>query len=421
MRKFLATLKNEAGAAMMLAIFTVVMLTIIATEVMYETSVEFVVSSQSVNQVRAHYAAKAGVELSLLRLHIYRKVVAALGETANQMPMLDLIWQMPFSWPPTLPQDISTVDKDQINAAVKASYMEGQYVTTIESESSKIDLTLLALENNEPMVQQTIDQLVGIFQAKLESDEEFAAKYSGYDFTRLVHNIKDWVDPDDVQSGNQGGDEQSLYQHLNTATVKFPPNQPFKTFEELHLVDGMTDEFYNILLPRVTIYGAKAINVKYASREVLKAAFGLTEDQVDRLIEERSKEDTPILKDAGSFLDFVASLGVRRENLIDPRTGKPAINILVEPEFNFRIISTGVSGKVQRTITAIVYDYDRVLAQLKSFFPTPTPVPTPPPPGGNPGGVPGGPQGGATPTPTPAQQPRQVPNERPNIVYWNET
>lgn len=420
MRKFISAVKNESGAALMLAIFTVVMLTIIATEVMYETSVEFVVSSQSVNQVRAHYAAKAGVEVSLLRLHIYRKAIAALGDTAKQLPMLDMIWQMPFSWPPTLPQDLSTIEKEEINASVKASYMEGQYVTTIESESSKIDLSLLALENNEALVNQTIEQLLGIFQSKLEGDEEFANKYSGYDFARLINNIKDWIDPDNVQSGNQGGDEQSLYTHLNTESVKFPPNQPFKTFEELHMVDGMTDEFFNILLPRVTIYGAKAINVKYASRDVLKAAFGLTDDQVDRLMEERGREDTQIMKDANSFLEYVASLGVRRENLFDARSGKPRINILVEPEFNFRIISTGVSGKVQRTITAIVYDYDRVLAQLKTFSATPTPQPTPPP--GGPGGPGGNPPGGAvTPTPTPAQRTPPPPNERPNIVYWNET
>lgn len=419
MRKFLSAVKNEAGAALMLAIFTVVVLTIIATEVMYETSVEFVVSSQSVNQVRAHYAAKAGVELSLLRLHLYRKAVAALGDTAKQMPMIDLIWQMPFSWPPVLPQDLSTIEKEEINAAVKASYMEGQYVTTIESESSKIDLSLLALEDNEALVNQTIEQLVAIFQDKLEHDEEFARKYSGFDFQRLVYNIKDWVDPDNERSGNQGGDEQAPYAHLNTDKVRFPPNQPFKTFEEIHMVDGMTDEFYNILLPRVTIYGAKAINVKYASRDVLKAAFSLTDDQVDRLLEERGREDTQILRDAASFLEYVASLGVRRENLIDPSSGKPRINILVEPEFNFRIVSTGVAGKVQRTITAIVYDYDRVLAQLKSFMPTPTPMPTPPGGGGGPGGQ--GPPGAPSPSPSPRQTTPPVPNERPNIVYWNET
>src|SRR5690606_8646905 len=111
------------------------------------------------------------------------------------------------------------------------------YVTTIESESSKIDLSLLALEDNEALVNQTIEQLVAIFQDKLEHDEEFARKYSGFDFQRLVYNIKDWVDPDNERSGNQGGDEQAPYAHLNTDKVRFPPNQPFKTFEEIHMVD----------------------------------------------------------------------------------------------------------------------------------------------------------------------------------------
>lgn len=415
MKKFFRTLKNESGAALMMAIFTIVLLTIIATEVMYETSVEFVVSSQSVNQVRAHYAAKAGVEISLLRLHIYRKALAALGDTAKSLPILDMIWQMPFSWPPVVPTEVSTVEKEEIKASVKSSLMQGQYMATIESESGKIDLSLLALENNQELVNRTVEQLVQIFQSKIENDEAFANKYSGFDFNRLVLNIKDWVDPDDKQS--TGGDEQSLYSHLNSENATYPPNQPFKTFSELHMVDGMTDEFYNILLPRVTIYGAKAVNVKYASREVLKVTFRLNDDQVDRLIEERGKEETQITKDSKSFLDYIVSLGVRREDLFDSQSGKPKINILVEPEFNFRIKSTGMSGKVQRDITAIVFDYDRVLMQLKSFMPTPTPTPPPQDPGGT--GGPGGPGTTPTPSPTPAKAP-PVPNERPNIVYWNE-
>ena len=416
-KKALSVIKDDSGAALMMAIFTIVMLMIIATEVMYETNVEFVVSAQSVNQVRAHYAAKAGVEISLLRLHIYRKTTAALGEMAKSLPIIDMIWQMPFNWPPVVPAEVNSVEKGEINKTVKASLMQGQYLATIESESSKIDLSLLALENNPETVKRTVEQLVQIFQSKMEGDETFARKHSGTDFSKLVLAIKDWVDVDDKNDAG-GGDEASLYSNINSETAKFPPNAPFKTIEELHMVAGMTDEFFALIAPRVTVYGAKAINAKYASKEVLKIALALTDDQVDRLIQERDKKDTTIMKDVSTFLEFVVSLGVRKENLFDSNTGQPKVGILVEPEFNFRIRSTGISGKVQRDITAIVYDYDRVLAQLKSVQPKPTPTATP----GGPGGPPGGP-GTPTPSPTatPSATPLPVPNERPNIVYWNET
>ena len=63
MKKTTAMLKDEGGIAMMMAIFTVTVLMIIATEVMYETNIELIVSSQQVNQLKAHYAAKAGVQI----------------------------------------------------------------------------------------------------------------------------------------------------------------------------------------------------------------------------------------------------------------------------------------------------------------------------------------------------------------------
>ena len=49
----IANEKSERGAALMLALFATTLLMVIATEIMYETSVEYVVSTQSVNQVRA--------------------------------------------------------------------------------------------------------------------------------------------------------------------------------------------------------------------------------------------------------------------------------------------------------------------------------------------------------------------------------
>lgn len=421
MKKTWTMLKDDSGAALMMAIFTVTMLMIIATEIMYETNVEFAVSSQSVNQVKAHYAAKAGTELSLLRLHIYRKVTSMIPQDMlNAVPMIDMIWQMPFAWPPMVPESTNMVDKSQIKEAIKKSAMQGSYMATIESESSKIDLSLLAVESPDPhkpseIVKSTQAQLLQIFQNKIDNDEAFARKHNIEEFKTLIGNIKDWVDPD--EKSDTGGDERSLYSNLN-AGDKYPPNQPFKTFEELHMVAGMTDEIYQLLLPRVTIYGAKAINVKYASKETLMAGLKLTEEQAGKVIEERGKKDTQVFKDANSFLEFVASLGVRKEDLVDSNTKKPLINILVEPEFNFRVKVVGTSGKVQREITAVVYDYDRVLTQLRNLQPpnaTPTPNPAAAPPSVPAAAV-------ATPTPAPSKDGNKpAPNERPNIVYWNET
>ncbi len=420
-RKTASMLKDQTGAALMMALATFTILTVIASEVMYETSVEFAVSTQSVNQVKAHYAAKAGVEISLLRLQIYRKIMAMIPkEMLTQIPMIDMIWKMPFSWPPMLPKEVSSIDKDQINAAVKGSKMDSSYMATIESESSKIDLSLLA-SSNEELVKITLAQLNQIFVSKMDEDEEFARKYSGQSFTKLVNNIADWVD-ENKESLN-GGEESTYYQNFGARDF-YPPNQPFKTFEELHMVAEMTDDIYDLLLNRVTIYGAKAINVKYAPKEVLQAAYGLTEEQSARLLEERSKEDTQILKDPATFLQFIESLGVRKEVLYDSNApadpngaGKPKVPITVEPEFNFRVKSMGQAGRVQKDVTAIVYDYDAVLAQLKKLTPKEEKKDEKKEEDPNKPKTPEDPNKPQTAQPNDA---KKVPNERPTIVYWNE-
>ena len=122
-----------------MAIFCVTMLMVIATEVMYETNVELAVSSQSVNTVKAHYAATAAVEISLLRIFIYRKAASMVGDSPIRS-MLDPIWQMPSAWPPAVPAATNSVDKDEIKQAVKASAMQGTYLATIEAESAKLDI-----------------------------------------------------------------------------------------------------------------------------------------------------------------------------------------------------------------------------------------------------------------------------------------
>lgn len=414
MRKTIRMLKDDSGAALMMAIFTITMLMIIATEIMYETSVEFVVSSQTVNQVKAHYAAKAGVQISLLRIFIYRKVMAAVGpQMAAQLPILDMIWKMPFAWPPIVPDSVNRVDKEAIAEKVKLSKMDSRYLATLDSESSKIDLTTLA-SDNEKLRELTLKQLEQIFLDKKENDDAFARRHSGEDFRKIVANIRDWVDADN--KSDQGSDEKTLYSHLGEEGKDLPPNQPFKTFEEIHMVSGITDEFYEMILPKVTIYGAKAINVKYASRDVLKTMFGLTDEQVTRVLTERDKPDTTAFKDASTFYQFLESIGVRKEQFKDPKTGNDLVNILIEPEFNFRIKSTGSSGKISREITAIVFDYDQVLAQLRKFMPTPTPTP---PPAQQPGTT--TPPTGPTPTPSPSPAATQAPSGEPNIVYWFET
>ena len=426
MKKTVSILRSESGMALMMAIFTVTVLMVIATEVMYETNVELIVSSQAVNQLKAHYAAKAGVEISLLRIQIYRKAAALVGDSVPAST-LDPIWQMPFSWPPMVPPETSVIDKGEIKKAVMASKMQGTYAAFIDSEGGKIDINDLD-SPSKVVADSARQQILEIFTGQMENNEEFAQRHRSDDFGQIIDNMTDWIDADKTGHGKAGGDEGSLYPDRPNDSI--PPNAPFKTLEELHMVAGMTDELFNLIAPRLTVFGTKGINVNYAKKDVLMSLSNqITPERADKIIEDRGKKERGPFKDEDDFVQYLNSIGVAGNPFREKDVLK--VPLLFDPEFNFRIRSVGQAGRVQKEITAVVYDVDRVTLRLRDFLSQQKKDAANQAQQQQNAAL--GP--GATTPSTPAgQQPQtndpskkknspkpQVPNERPNIVYWNET
>lgn len=355
-RRLHSPLKNQRGVALMMAIFATSLMIFLAVEVSYDTNVEYMVASQQVNRLKAYYAAKAGAEMSLLRILIYKKAMAQFGEQLKgNEAMLDPIWQMPFAWPPIFPEDLSAVDKDLISGAVKNSSFDGQFLSTIVSEGGKIDINDLG-SDIESLREATRQQLLTLFEGQRQNNEKFRDDNYGTDFNELLNNIADWVDEDD-QSLN-GGPESAEYPDIPSDSAEFiPPNTPFKTIEELNMVSGMTDEFYKILSARVTVFGVKGINVNYAPKEVLMSmAPTMTDEAVAEVLARRSDPNKggPFVDD-NDFLGFLESQRVDTQPIRDSK-----LPLYYGTVFNFRITSTGVFANVTREIDAIVYDLDNL-------------------------------------------------------------
>ncbi|MGZ3721423.1 MAG: general secretion pathway protein GspK [Bdellovibrionales bacterium] len=349
-------LRSEKGVALLIALFAMTLMTFIAVEVSYDTSVDYVVASQQVNRIRAYYAAKSGIELSLLRIMLYKQAMGALGDTlGTQKSMLDPIWNFPFMWPPTaMGGKINEVDKDMLKESIDDSLMQGQYATTITPESGKIDINDLG-SPLKGLKKAMIAQVLNIFTSEVRHNEDFARKYGNVRFEELVNNIADYIDED--TEGLNGGDESSYYRDIEEKDIQMPPNRPLRTLDELHQVAGMTDEFYNLLAPRVTIFGTKGININYSNKELLMALDpSMTEEAVDKVIARRNdiKLGGPF-KDDKDFFAFIQPYGVNIKAIEDSK-----VPLLYDMEYNFRISSTGLSSNVKREITVVTYDYTNV-------------------------------------------------------------
>jgi general secretion pathway protein K len=406
-------MNNNKGVALMVAVAALMLIMYFAMEVSYESNVEYIVNSQSLNRVKAYYAAKSGMQLSLLRIKIYQQAQSQLGAQLGDSPILDQIWQFPFAWPLPIPDELNAVDKDAFKKVVKESSMDSSYIVTIEDEGSKIDVNDLN-SKSKYLRDSTKTQLLNIFEQKKKDDEEFQREYSNFNFEELVNSIADWMSP--KADSLNGGAKNAKYGDLNRETQDYyPPNRAFRTLAELHMIPGMTDTFYDLLEPRITIYGMKGINPNLATKEVLKSLDpAMTDEAVAEIIKRRSSEDNggPFKcdKDANTssdFWDFVAQHGVRV--LGDPK----AIPMTCEKVMNFKIRATGEFASAVREITAIVVDLDRTASKIKSYTdkekqqpPGATPTPTPNPAGG-----------GASPA---QNQKAQIPKGAPRVVFWQE-
>lgn len=402
---------KKKGVALILAITSLMLMVYIATEVSKDSLVEYAVNVQDLNRLKTYYAARSGMQIALLRVKIFQQ--------ASRLPLppsfnkyLDQIWKFPFAWPLPVMGGVNSVDKEAINAVNKESFMDASYTHTIEDEGTKIDLNDLA-SPSKSLQKMTKQLILNIFEQKIEADEQFRQEYQNFRFDELVNHIIDWMSESNTSAG--GGDKKSAFSALGEG---YPPNRGFRTLDELRLVPGMTEEFFNLLAARVTIYGMKAINPNTASKEVLKALdSGMTDEAVKAAIAKRDNPDEgPFTGEGENCLkNFKAYVSENGANRLTEDFNK--IPMICDKVVNFRIVSTGIygngKGAMMKNIMAVVIDLGRSAQQIKNSLDKEKKQAE------NPNGVPEQPKPqSGTKSGTEKQDP--LPKGPPRVVYWTE-
>ncbi len=359
---------QQKGMALILALFTVLIVAFLATEITKETVLEYQISNSEIKRIRAYYAAKSGVDISLLRIQLYQTILAHFGkQIGDNSHIADLIWNFPFTWPITLPDELNEVDKSEINALTSESFFGTNtgYLSTIESEAGKIDINDL-VSLSAPLAKATRSSLKQLIENQLNTNQDFEAKHQNLNVDELLDNIKDWIDEDD--QAEQGGLESQMYDNTDG---ELNLNRPFKTLKELKMVSGMTPELFEFLSSQVTIYGLKGININKATKEVLQSIdIQITDEIADEILTHRSDPDIGPFKNKKGFFDYLQSIGINTENF-----NPDEVPLYYQRDYNFKIKSIGFHGKSNkytREIIAIVYDFDTVKKRLEKLVKTTT-------------------------------------------------
>ena len=363
MKKF-RSLKNQnsqSGMAILMVLFFVTMIFFLASEVAYESTVEYEFSYADYRQLKAYQGAKSAVELSMFRIMLFKQAQAQFGSQIPDKSMLDLVWNFPLMWPPQLPEDASLVSKDDLKSVMEDSLQDTNWMATISAEGAKIDLNDLdsPSEALRKSVQKQIEQLI---KNRLDQEDDWARDNRNLVPEEIVAHMVDYVDKNDESL--IGGGESSYYRE-SSLDSSLPPNRMFRTMDELYLIPGMDSVLYEYLSPNLSLYGIRAINVNAASTEVLKSIDPQITDELAKEIKNRinNPEEGPFADDK-DFESFIS-----RD--VDINSFNPdKIPLVFNEEAAFRIEVTSEYKSYVSSITAITYDIDQITKSLETTLVT---------------------------------------------------
>ncbi len=278
---------SRRGAALLLAITAIAILTAVGVDMAYGTRVSLQIAVDARDELRAAYLARSALAVSRLVLHFQaildQTAGLALPGSGPGAPQLSFrLWEVmpvnsgtvaallagdgekrPLPGPAAEPRQ-GKREGIFADAEAPAAFagVEGAFQATVEDEDHKIDVPQLAGIGNLPGAQLLrFLQLVKDhrWDSLFDREDENGNRFSRQD---VAIALKDWVDEDEVTSSLTAnpfmpfepafGDENYLY---DRGPDRYrAENARFDSLDELYLVGGVTDAFMAAFADRLTVY-----------------------------------------------------------------------------------------------------------------------------------------------------------------------
>jgi len=286
--------RGKRGVALIMVLGTLTLLSVMLTEFQDSTSAELGSSVAARDQLKAEYAAMSAVNLTRLLIAaeptIRTKVAPLFMLMLKQAPPQIPVWD--FS--DAVLGAFGDAEGGQAFANLSGTNlaegrnlgMEGAgFRILVVDEDSKINLNLAARADSfsQQRMAEQILALIGGMQYN-EMFQRLDDQGNAADRLTICGALIDWVDPDTdlnpcnprAERATQSGAEDSYYQLLPRPYMR--KNAAFDSLEEMRLVRGMTDTFWNTFIQPdpdnpdsrvVTVWGAGPINVNTANPQTL--------------------------------------------------------------------------------------------------------------------------------------------------------
>jgi len=319
--------KGREGAALIVAVWVILILTILISSMAFDMQVEANVAGFQRKRVKAQYLARAGMEWSIAVLS--RKVKDS--ESKDEELVLE-----------------AGQDEQLVVASVNLSRGVGVSGLAKEMGEGKFTVDILPEESRRNVNTLSEDDWKEIFdQAGVENTR----------WGELYDCLQDWIDEGDEHRLNGAETDDSYYKERDYE-VK---NAPLDTVDELLMIKGFDQSLlyggpspesdanqYMGIAGWLTTWGDGKVNINTASREVLLTLPNIEESVIDAILEYRTGIDAiPNTRDDG-FRDLEE---VYSKTGLSSELG--ALITTTERKF-LRVVSIGEIGGVRNGIWAVL-------------------------------------------------------------------
>lgn len=397
------TLRNQQGVALMVVLSSIALLTLLMYAFQFETTFNQVRSYNIQDRFQAKLNAESGLQLSLLRLEIYKEAINQLQQNKDlkkfvSASVLNEIWSTPLIFPIPKGLDTSFMDLSVIEKFQEQSWIEGQMQMSVESLGSKINLNLLAenklknfmlkkgmksqdqkdqdatssssedkktseKSNEEKLTPQEIsnqiqEKLIEIIEkginAKKETDEAFYEKYSSKDVQYLIQAIRFYVSDKGTDVGPMTNQIDADFQKSGIT----PKHAPMSSLSEILLIPEWNDDLLNLIKNEVSVHDSYYLDLNKMTESFLKIlAPEITANQIAQFF--KIKNDPKANISFSGKTDFISFMSGQIR--VDEKALKENIEWLEKMDFKFtntpnifKVKSVGTFGRSEVTLTAIV-------------------------------------------------------------------
>jgi general secretion pathway protein K len=248
-----------------MVLVTLAIITVTTHQFVYTSEINYASAKNVISETKAHYLARSVINLTQLLLKVQDKVLDRnrmfLGDI-QLTDFIDMLLPAFFGQGATLlagalgvdPKDIRGLEYKKSNGTASLEH--------ISSEDGKINVNCAYVRSDQdPQVVRLATSLLALM-----SDERYNLLFETADETgnyndreTVVSAIIDYIDMDTTRFGQAGAAEDYGYQTL--ADRYEAKNNIIDSVAELHLVRGVTDDFWANFGESLTAYGHCAPNL----------------------------------------------------------------------------------------------------------------------------------------------------------------